>query len=366
MTKRDFLELLFLRRLFRNQLAFFGCGVSPNKHKHTTHTNTQQIETMETMETMETDKDKDKEEPFVAPTTVSTTFLGSKSLSARTRSTRARKGLSLEETADAPASQQKSESEGPFWFEAQRTLAVTDASGRKLLKCKGITSQERQRLRELIAAGAITPSFLRNVVHPSNDETSGTARLRAQDFALTNYLKGHPVITHVTRADGTTEIRDLQSDYDVQLSRDHRLLFDPFRRGTHLFYDLDGIAQSLCHTTVGQLSMLLFMERADFKAWVTEHEGAIREAMKAAARSKPAPAADGRRKRRRELTARPSAFVRGALCTRQMELQHIVTAAARRQRLGAPEKVEREQETNAKPVTETTQNTDDVCLGCHS
>jgi hypothetical protein len=242
------------------------------------------------------------------------TFMGSRSASARHRSARKRTGLTPEEAAEAPASQQKSDCEGPFWFEAQRTLTVTDPSGRKTLKCRGMTSQERQRLRELLASGAITLEFLRDVVHPANDETSGTARLRAQDFALTNYLKGHPVITRVTKADGTFEIRDLQSDYDVQLSRDHRLLFDPFRRGTHIFYELDGMTR---HTTVGQLSMLLFMERADFKAWVAEHEGAIRDAMKAAAMSKPAPAADGKRKRRRELTARPSAFVRGAICTNQ-------------------------------------------------
>lgn len=238
-------------------------------------------------------------------------YYGSKAMTSRNNSVRKRKGILPEEAADPPPSCQKSEWEGPFWFEAPRTIIVRDPkTGHPQLRRKGIASQERQRLRELLKTGFITEEFLRTVVVPTNDETSHTARLRAHDFALTNWLKGRPLLKQIKRADGVTELTDIAVDYDQQLDRDHRKLFDPFRRGTHLFYELDN---HIHHTTVGQLSLLQFELRNDVTGCVEEHEEEIRKLMKEAAKAKPDTAVDGKRRRRRELTRNPSKYSRGAV-----------------------------------------------------
>lgn len=239
------------------------------------------------------------------------TFHGTRAASSRNRSVRKRKGVLPEEAADPPPACQRSESEGPFWFEAPRTIVVTDPeTGKKRPRHKGITSRERQRLREMLKAGFITEALLRDVVVPMNDETSAKARLRAHDHALTNWLKGQPRLKLVTHADGVTELVDISVDYERQLGRDHRLLLDPFRRGTHLFFEVDGRTH---YTTAGQLTYIRFGVDYDVHGYVEEHEDRIREQMKEAAKSKPALQEDGRRRRRRELTKQPSAYCRGAI-----------------------------------------------------
>lgn len=236
---------------------------------------------------------------------------GSKVTSSRNRSVRKRKGILPEEAADPPPACQESEQEGPFWFEAPRTILVTEPdTGRKKLQHRGITSRERQRLRELLKAGFISEDFLRTVVVPMNDETSDKARLRAHDHALTNWLKGRPLLKQICHEDGTVEISDISVDYERQLQRDHRQLLDAFRRGTYLFFELDG---KYHYTTAGQLTYLQFGMNNDVHAYVEEHEEEIREQMKEAAKNKPAPAGDGRRRRRRELTKAPSKYSRGAV-----------------------------------------------------
>lgn len=237
-------------------------------------------------------------------------FYSTKPTSSRNRSVRKRKGVSAEEAADLPPAFQRSEWEGPFWFEAPRIITVTDpATGKHKPLHKGITSRERQRLREMLRTGFITEELLRTVVVPMNDETSNKARLRAHDHALTNCLKGKPRLKVVVHEDGTADLVDIFADYQRQLDKDHRLLLDPFRRGSRLFFEVDGKAH---YTTAGQLTYIKFCTDFDVHAFVEEHEDSIRKEMKAIARSKP-PAADGKRRRRRELTKKPSKYCRGAV-----------------------------------------------------
>ena len=197
---------------------------------------------------------------------------------------RKRKGVLPEELDEELPAHQASECEGRFWFEASRFISVRDPETNICTRLhKGITSIERQRLRELLKLGYLTDEYLRTVVIPKNDETSGASRRRAHDYALTNMLKGAPILQATTTADGTIDITDVNVDYEQQLERDRRLLFDPFRRGTHLFFQLDGRTH---HTTVAQLAMFRFEDRTHLDAYVAEHEEEIRARMKEVARSK--------------------------------------------------------------------------------
>lgn len=234
-------------------------------------------------------------------------FGGAKGTATRNRSVRRRKPAAPEEAADLPPAMQRSEAMGPFWFEAGRNIVVTDADGRRKTQHRGIYGVEKQRLRELLKQGFITPEFLRDTVVPMNDETSSVPRLRAHDYALTNCLKGVPRLKVVPQSDGTVELVDPYIDYQRQLEKDHRLLFDPFRRGTHLFFKVDGKTH---YTTAGQLTYIRFGNDYDIHRYVEENEAAISEAMRAAARGKSHAAV---KKRRRELTKAPVRMCRGSV-----------------------------------------------------
>jgi hypothetical protein len=94
---------------------------------------------------------------------------------------------------------------------------------------------------------------LRNTVIQLNDENSDAPRLRAYDWAVTNYAKGHPTVLLVQSQDGSSAIMDPNMSYEGELRKHHRLLFDPFRRGTHIFFEIDGLIH---RSTVGQLTFI--------------------------------------------------------------------------------------------------------------
>ena len=187
------------------------------------------------------------------------------------------------------------DSEGPFWFEKSSTSCV---DGEKIHH--GITRREKQLLREIVKTNFFTPSRLESTVVPLNDETSSAPRLRAYDWAVTNFAKGRPLL-HVV--DGA--IVDPNLDYQNELKKHHRLLFDPFRRGTHLFFDVpDKPAQ---RTTVGQLCFIKWCIEHRVDRYVEAHLDEIREHMSKTTRK------HGSTKRRRELTSAPRKMVRGAV-----------------------------------------------------
>jgi hypothetical protein len=209
----------------------------------------------------------------------------------------------------------KSDFMGPFWFEASRT--VVDERGQ--VQHRGMTSKERQLLRELLKSERISETMLSDLVVPLNDETSALPRLRAYDWAVTNYAKGRPQVEVGSDAKGRTVLVDPNLDYEGELARHHRLLFDPFRRGNHLFFELgDG---KIHHTTVGQLNFLCWCVSNDIHKYVEANLESIRAHMAAAARTKGQTPVG--KKRRRELTAAPTRYTRGSL----MEVFDIVTDA---------------------------------------
>lgn len=222
----------------------------------------------------------------------------------------------------------ESDYEGPFWFEKSSTSFI---GGEKVHH--GITRREHQLLRELVKSGFFTKERLRDVVVPLNDETSRTPRLRAYDWAVTNFSKGRPQLYIVNGS-----IVDPNLDYQNELKKHHRLLFDPFRRGTHLFFETDGpsgsassasgggpggassaggssaaggassAAKPVVHrTTVGQLCFIKWCIEHQVDRYVETHLDEIRAHMSATTKKA------GPMKRRKELTSAPRKMLRGAV-----------------------------------------------------
>jgi len=188
---------------------------------------------------------------------------------------------------------------GPFWFEMSSTQIIQGAT-----ILRGITKREEQMLREIVQSGVFTHDVLSNTVVPLNDEKSKTPRLRAFDWAVTNFAKGHCQMLVV---DNT--VLDPNTDYQSALRKHHRLLFDPFRRGTHIFFEIPIQGIPVVHrTTVGQLCFIKWCLEYKIDKYVAEHLPEIRSHMAEAAKSR------CNKRRRKELTKSNKTYVRGVVC----------------------------------------------------
>jgi len=205
----------------------------------------------------------------------------------------------------------KSDRIGPFWFEQSHNVIVNGRSAHK-----GITSREHQQLKELIKTEIFTYDMLKKHVVPLNNENSSAPRLRAYDWAVTNYSKGNPKVILKVSKDGNSSFIDPNLSYEGQLRKHHRLLFDPFRRGTHVFFEIDG---EIHRSTVGQLTFIKWCVENGVDKYVQENLAVIRTHMSQATRKVP-----GARKRR-ELTAAPNSLVRGVM----MSEYEVVTDTAK-------------------------------------
>jgi len=192
----------------------------------------------------------------------------------------------------------ESEYEGPFWFEKSTT---TYFEGEKYHH--GISRRERQLLKEIVKSNFFTGERLKCIVVPLNDENSNTPRLRAFDWAVTNFSKGRPQLQVIGGS-----IVDPNLDYQNELKKHHRLLFDPFRRGTHLFFEVKHEAVAETHrTTVGQLCFIKWCIEHQVDKYVEAHLEEIRTHMSITTKK------HGSTKRRKELTLAPKKHLRGAV-----------------------------------------------------
>jgi hypothetical protein len=188
----------------------------------------------------------------------------------------------------------ESDYEGPFWFEKSTCSNVFDEKIHH-----GITRREHQLLREIVKSDFFTLDRLKQIVVPLNDETSTTPRLRAYDWAVTNFSKGRPSLQIIEG-----NIVDPNLDYQNELKKHHRMLFDPFRRGTHIFFQSDDITH---RTTVGQLCFIKWCVEHHVDRYVETNLDQIRSHMSETTKNREST------KRRRELTQAPKKMLRGAI-----------------------------------------------------
>lgn len=114
----------------------------------------------------------------------------------------------------------------------------------------GISEKEKYQLNEIVKSNFFTDKTLQIVVD-LNNEKSSMPRLRAYDWAVTNFAKTRNI----------SEIQDKENNvlfdpytlYVGELKKFHRLLFDPFRRGTHVYFEFN---EKMEITTTGQLNFI--------------------------------------------------------------------------------------------------------------
>lgn len=187
----------------------------------------------------------------------------------RHRTTRKRKPDDVDRKVDEALSNIKSDSIGPFWF--QKSTVVQATTG---IFHVGLQQREKVELDEIVRSGFISDEFLKNTLIPLNDESSIVPRLRMYNWAVTNYAKGHGITTQIQDKNGNIRFIDPSISYNSALKRLHRTLFDPYRRGTLLFFK---VADDTHHTTVGQLLFVKWCVENGIDKYVEAHQTDIRD-----------------------------------------------------------------------------------------
>jgi hypothetical protein len=225
----------------------------------------------------------------------------------RHRTTRKRKPDETDKEMEANLADLPSERVGPFWFHKSTSVLV----GGSMVHV-GLQQRERLELSELLRTNYITDEFLAEKLVPLNDESSDVPRLRMYNWAVTNYAKGRGITTQIRDKDGNLRLIDPSISYDSALKRLHRTLFDPYRRGTLLFYR---IKDQIYHTTVGQILFIKWCKDNGVDDFVEIHEKEIREHLNASSKARSGKGS----KRVRELTESKMKHARIA-STSEMEM----------------------------------------------
>ena len=157
---------------------------------------------------------------------------------------------------------------GIFFFEKQ--TFVMQNNKRVLM---GMTYREKNQLQELVKSEFFNKDENVKSVVDLNNEKSKTPRLRAFDWAVTNFSKTKRSCVF---EEGNTEVFDPYSLYVGELKKFHRLLFDPFRRGTHVYFEYKNSVQI---TTVGQLTFIKWCIENKIDKYVETHYTEIKKNM---------------------------------------------------------------------------------------
>ena len=104
----------------------------------------------------------------------------------------------------------------------------------------------------------VTPEWLKRHLIPVITQTSEVS-IRLMDWLVTNYSKQHKVVYTYTK-DSIQRIFDLHMEYKMTLDSYGRPLFDPFRRGPRITFNLGDETYT---TTIGQML---------FYHWAVTHE----------------------------------------------------------------------------------------------
>ena len=185
--------------------------------------------------------------------------------------------------------------EGCFWY-VKPKVKIDPKTNRRFFY--GINQKEVQRLKELVKSNFFTPQMLCTIANMNEESGSKKqTRLRSFDWAVTNFTKGNPIsyLRPVDRKiddqgiDKSSENKEIKNgndtkkmivdphvSYSSELHSGHRLLFDPFRRGTHVYFEADGKNR---HSTVGQLCFLKWCFDNGIDKYVDENADEIKKDM---------------------------------------------------------------------------------------
>lgn len=160
---------------------------------------------------------------------------------------------------------------GIFFFEKQTFIMQNNK--RILL---GMTLREKNQLQELVNSQFFNNENMQIIID-LNNEKSKTPRLRAYDWAVTNFSKTKRSCVYEKDANANeTTLFDPYSLYVGELKKFHRLLFDPFRRGTHVYFEFNNAIQV---STVGQLTFIKWCIENKIDKYVEENYVDIKKNM---------------------------------------------------------------------------------------
>ena len=170
----------------------------------------------------------------------------------------------------SPEKEDVTVAEGCFWY-VKPEIRIDAKTNRRTFY--GMNQKEIQRLRELVKSNFFVPDMLCTIANMNEESGSKKqTRLRSFDWAVTNFTKGNPI----SYLSSTLQIVDPHVSYSSELHSGHRLLFDPFRRGTHVYFEADGKNR---HSTVGQLCFLKWCFDNGIDKYVDENADEIKKDM---------------------------------------------------------------------------------------
>ena len=187
---------------------------------------------------------------------------------------------------------------GRFWF--------VDGTVTKSGKFTGLTQQEKVHLRFMNEFYSTDEgeALLRDVIVPANNEDRKVPALRKFNFSMTNTFKA---LSLTMVKDGV--MRTPHEDYAANLRAWTRDLYDSFRRGERVWFQIEGKKQ---YSTVAQLHFFMVGHKTGNNDAVIEHEAVVEEHSKMQQRSdrKRAKKGHGAPARRRCLTASSATPIR--------------------------------------------------------
>lgn len=150
---------------------------------------------------------------------------------------------------------------GRFWFVDGCTLP----DGR----FTGLTSKEKSHLRFMcdFYSSEKGLNLLRDVIVPANNEDRRVPALRKYNFSVTNTFKA---LSLTMIKDGV--LRTPHEDYTSHLRAWTRDLYDSFRRGERVWFEVNGKKQ---YSTVAQLHFFMVGEETGQNEAVVKHEAVV-------------------------------------------------------------------------------------------
>ena len=125
-------------------------------------------------------------------------------------------------------------------------------------------------------SSVVTEAWLRKTLIPIITKKTKVS-IRLIDWLCTNYSKQHQVSYHwKDEKKGISRIFNIHSEYKQTLKSKSRKMFDPFRRGERIFFELDDTSYE---TTMGQILFFLWADRFKVLTFLTENAKAVEEHM---------------------------------------------------------------------------------------
>lgn len=163
-------------------------------------------------------------------------------------------------------------------------------------------TKQENRLRDMLPY--YTEDKIRNLLLPIITQKD-TLSLRVLDWLVTNYAKKHNIV-YKYKVEGETLMLNVYSEYKSWLRNYRRRNFDPFRRRSRIYFEMDGVQYQ---TTVGQLNFIYWSDVFGVLDYTRAHlqdiERDMNRSLSHMRQQKEKDLRSGTKRKRRELSTAP-------------------------------------------------------------